>query len=463
MAGRDINIPTGPDKSGRITIPEVIQGAGAPADQTIAQPPISTADLRGLDVEGSQIEPNQVDAWLSKPMDAVPDPAIAAAEPVSAADTAAMQANDVAFANATPEPIVQADGAADTSGLEVFTTAGADTPVEAEASEEIEEADKPAEEEAEAAEADGASQPQAINDVAASLGALRDSIGQGRELKAREKDREELAEKIQNDSEELADRDDILANYAAIIAEQDRIIAENTQKRDAWKAELSHVVAQTEETSEALSRMRDYNDVQLQPYETALGRAQATADQAKNDERSRKSELNAAESEVRRAEKSDDATTEKARLDVAKAAYDEAVARSNAAKEALEEAQRNYDSLKEQVEQAEAPLENALDDLEKQSEQLKENIARLGDAISAASKRRQYCDSVYQYPAETEKLRQTVASDEAALDRLDAENDALRNRLAESKAKSTKAKILIAAVGVFVIVLICLFWFLSSR
>ena len=454
MADRDINIPMGPDKSGQIRLPDIIQEDGAPADLTIAQPPISTADLRGLDVETSSLEPNAVDAWLSRPIDAVPEPMPAPApEPV--AETAADEA---------PVP-AELEEQADIA-QEARTVEGAKHAIVATGDETLAEGADEAADEAEAvegAETDNANQPQLVNDVAASLGALRDSIDQGRELKAREKDREDLAEKIDKDSEELADRDDILANYAQIVAEQDRIISENTQLRESRKAELSQVVAQTEETSETLSRMRDYNDVQLQPYETSLGRAQATADQAKNDERSRKSELNAAESELRRAEKGEDATTERARLEVVQAAYDEAVARSNSAKEALEAAQRNYDSLKEQIEQAEAPLESALDDLDKRAEELKESIARLGDTISAASKRRQYCDSVYQYPAETEKLRQSVESDQAALDRLDAENDDLRHRLAESKAKSTKAKVLIVVVIVFVILLICLFWYLSSR
>ena len=123
----------------------------------------------------------------------------------------------------------------------------------------------------------------------------------------------------------------------------------------------------------------------------------------------------------------------------------------------------NFDNLKEQVDQAEAPLENALEDLDKQTEQLKDEIARLGDEISAASKRRQYCDTVYQYPDETEKLRSSIAADQDSLHRLDEENDELRTRLAESKAKSLPAKVFIAVVVVIIIVFICLFWFLSSQ
>lgn len=426
MSGRDFDIPMGPDRTGRFNIPEVAPGSGTPADQASA----SGADLTGLDVAVTSAEEHPVDTWLSRPMDAVPEPIEADGAPVAGAP---------ASAGVSDAPAASAAGA-------INATEAVEDTVE----DVVEETAEPVDE-------------QSRTDVAASLAAFRDSIDQGRELKAREKDREDLADKIHADREELADRDDILKNYAAIVGEQDRIIDQSTYERDMRKQELSQVVAQTEETTEALSRMRDYNDVQLQPYETALGRAQASADQAKNDERSRKSELNAAESEVRRAEKDGDATTERARLDVVQAAYDEAVARSNAAKEALAEAQRNYDNLREQVEQAEAPLENALDDLEKRTDELKDEIARLGDTISAASKRRQYCDTVYQYPDETEKLRNSVAADQKALLQLDMENDDLRERLAESKAKSFKAKALIAFVIVLVIVLICLFWFLSSR
>ena len=472
MADRDINIPMGPDRTGRVSIPEVVPGAGSPADQTIAQPPISTADLRGLDVEGRPADPSSVDAWLNTPMDAAPaagQPAAsggqtAAFSPVSATEPAAASGASAGAGSADPVTGYADTPQNGTSQSEIATpdssSHGAVAATDANAANWTANADDAPEDDM---GPDDAASQKPVNDVAASLGALRDSIGQGRELKAREKDREELAEKIDADREELADRDDILANYQSLVAEQDAVIAQSTQQRDARKAELSQVMAQTEETAEALNRMRDYNDVQLQPLETALGRAQATADQAKNDERSRKSELNAAESEARRAENGDDSTTAKARLEVVRAAHDEAAARSNAAKEALEEAQRAYDSLKEQVEQAEAPLERSLADLDRKTEELKETIARLGDTISAASKRRQYCDSVYQYPAETEKLRQAVLADEAALARMDEENDDLRDRLAQSKAKSTKAKVLIAGVVVFVILLILLFWYLSSR
>lgn len=426
MAGRDFNIPMGPDRTGRISIPEVMPSEGAPDDRTIAQPSIAAVDLSGLDQPASEVQEDPVYAWLSSPMEGAPEEGAAESAAVDGGANAQAGADWKEDGYSAPDPIDAQAAQTDDASVEI-------------------DENKPA------------------NDVAASLGALKDAIGQGRELKAREKDREELASKIDIDREELADRDDILANYQSIVYEQDQIIAQSTQQRDSLKAELSRVVAETEETSEALTRMRDYNDVQLQPLETALGRAQATADQAKNDERSRKSELNAAESEVRRASDGDDANTARARLDVVKAAHEEAVARSNAAKEALDEAQRAYDALRDQVEQAEAPLERALEDLEKRTDALKEDIARLGDTISAASKRRQYCDSVYQYPAETEKLRSSVMADEAALEQLDEENDELRSRLAESKAKSLKAKVLIGGIVVFVIVLILLFWFLSSR
>ena len=173
--------------------------------------------------------------------------------------------------------------------------------------------------------------------------------------------------------------------------------------------------------------------------------------------------LNAAETEARRAEKGGDTTMAQANLEAAKASHEAATARSTAAKEALEEAQRNYDEMRAQVEQAEAPLERSLEDLQKQTEELKEDISRLGEVISTATKRRQYCDSVYQYPEETEKLRQTIMSDEESAQQLDLENEELRDQLAQSKAGSTKAKIVIGAVVVVVILVILLAWFLLAK
>lgn len=292
-----------------------------------------------------------------------------------------------------------------------------------------------------------------MDDVQMSFLALKDSIGQGRELKAREKELDEFAAKLDDDKEELADREDILANYQVLVTDLDNVIAQHTEQREARKSELADITAQLEETTEALQRMREYHDGQMDPFEKNLGRARASADQAKNDERSRKSELSAAESELKRASTGDDTTMASARLEQVQAAYDEARARSEAAKEALDQAQRAYDDAIGQVEQAEAPLEHTIEDCEKQAEELKESINRLGEDISIARKRRQYCDTVYQYPEETAKLRDSVRADEQKMIELDTEADDLRNRLAQSKQQSKKAKI---AIGVLIVLVIAI-------
>ena len=302
-----------------------------------------------------------------------------------------------------------------------------------------------------------------MDDVQMSFLALKDSIGQGRELKAREKELDEFAQQLDADREELTDREDILENYQILVTDQDNIIAQQSQQRDARKAELAEVTAKLEETTEALNRMRDYHDGQMEPFETNLGRARAYADQAKNDERSRKSELSAAESELKRAETGDDINMATARHEQVKAAFDEARTRSEAAKEQLAQAQRAYDDAMAQVEQAEAPLERSIEDLEKQSDELKESISRLGEDISIARKRRQYCDSVYQYPEETAKLRERVRSDEQKMLELDAEADDLRDRLSQSKEQSKKAKIAIGVVIAVIIIIIIVAVFVIGR
>jgi len=293
---------------------------------------------------------------------------------------------------------------------------------------------------------------------------LKDSIGQGRELKAREKELDEFADKLDADREELADREDILANYQVIVSDLDNVIAQHSEQRDARKAELAQVTAELEETTEALDRMREYHDGQMDPFEKNLGRARAFADQAKNDERSRKSELNAAEAELKRASSNDDTTMANARLDQVQAAYDEACARSEAAKEQLDQAQAAYDDAISQVEQAETPLEHSIESLQKQSEELKDSINRLGEEISVSRKRRQYCDTVYQYPDETAKLRDSVRADEEKMLKLDAEADDLRDRLTQSKEQSKKAKIAIGiAVVVIIIIIVLLFVFVIGK
>lgn len=302
-----------------------------------------------------------------------------------------------------------------------------------------------------------------IDDVQMSFLALKDSIGQGRELKAREKELDDFADALDADREELADRENILANYQVLVTDQDNVIADLTQQRDARKSELAQVTAELDETSEALQRMREYHDGQMDPFETNLGRARAYADQAKNDERSRKSELNAAESELRRAGQGGDTTMAAARHEQAQAAYEEARQRSESAKAALDKAQAAYDDAIGQVEQAESPLERSIEDLEKRADELKESVNRLGDDISTARKRRQYCDTVYQYPDETAKLRAKVAADERRMIELDAEADDLRDRLAQSKQQSKKAKIAIGIVIAIIVIAVIAFIVVSTR
>lgn len=304
---------------------------------------------------------------------------------------------------------------------------------------------------------------QGIDDVQMSFLALKDSIGQGRELKAREKELDEFANQLDDDREELRDREDILANYQVMVTDLDNVIAQHTEQRDSRKAELAQVTAQLDETTEALERMREYHDGQMDPFEKNLGRARAYADQAKNDERSRKSELSAAESELKRSNANDDTTMAAARHEQVAAAYDEARARSEAAKEQLDQAQKAYDDAIAQVEQAEAPLERQIEDLQKQADELKDSINRLGDEISVQRKRRQYCDTVYQYPEETAKLREAVRSDEQKMLQLDAEADDLRDRLAQSKEQSKKAKIAIGVIIAIIVIAIVLAVVLLNR
>lgn len=408
MADRDFNIPMGPDRTGELDLPPIDFGDGP-----------SSGEQAPLDPYAAPAYPDPA----PQPAPAYPDPAPQAA-PVYSEITqqpAAAPSNEVMYA-----------GYNDHSDEEEEYRAGGISEEEAQA--------------------------KGIDDVQMSFLALKDSIGQGRELKAREKELDELADKIDADREELEDREDILANYQVLVADQENLIRQYAQEHDELKREFDRVSAELADTNDALARMREYHDGQMDPFETNLGRARASAEQAKNDERSRKSELSAAESELRRAESTEDSTMAAAKHEQVQAAYEEARTRSEAAKEALDQAQRAYDDAIAQVEQAESPLERTIEDLEGRASELKERIGHLEEDISTARKRRQYCDSVYQYPDETAKLRDSVRADEQKLVDLGDEADNLRNQLAKSKDKSKIAKgaIVIAAIIVIVIIVIIL-------
>ena len=94
---------------------------------------------------------------------------------------------------------------------------------------------------------------------------------------------------------------------------------------------------------------------------------------------------------------------------------------------------------------------------------MKESINSLGEEISAARNRRQYCDTVYQYPDETAKMRAEVEQAEALARKMDVENRNLRKQLAESKRKARSAKIAIGIVIAIVIAFIVTFIVVSGR
>lgn len=407
MAVREFDIPFGPDKTGGMGFAELGIDDGAAARDPFAEPPSDAfARARGQERAGLPDEPELEDIEGF----ALEDDAFAGPEDSQLTGPVGLprrrQASDGA-----PEPARGEDGPGD--------------------------------------------------DVQTSFAALRSSFGQSRELKARQREIDELADQLRLDREELADREDIIANYEALVAEQDRIIEEASALREEDKAELSAIAHDIEAAEDELAEMREYHNRQMQPLETELGRARAGAEQAKNDERSRKSELNAAEAELRKAASASDATMLQAKVDQFREAYDKACDISAEAQDILAEVKRIYDDAVNEVESREGPLERSIDDMEHREEELKESIAQLGDEMSAARKRRQYCEAVYQYPEETEKLRRTVAADEDALDEMQLDYDDLSALLARTKADARKAKVMlglvVAVIAILAIALVVVF------
>ena len=451
MAGRDIQIPFGPDKTGGIPLDAI------PAEDNVEQLPDPLADPY-VRPSASSI-PNPA-AYPGQTLDSgyrVPD--FPTDEPVANATFEAAAPMDEPV---QPEQDRSVSPYADTQDVatpqvddsrEGFSDASHSDLSDGSADDEYHPGGL-TEEEATA---------QGMDEMQMSILALKDSIDQGRELKEREKDRKELAEALKADRLELSDREDILANYHDLVAAQDAIIADCTQRRDAAKAELAQLTTSVEQTQAQLDSVREQYAAQMQPIESDLGRARAAADQAKNDERSRKSELNAAESELRKASDSEANTMAVARHSQVKVAYDEARARSEQAKEHLAQVQRAYDDAKARSEQAQGPLERNIADMKNRMGTLKKDIEDLGDKLSAATNRRQYCDTVYQYPDETAKMRAEVEQAEALARQMDAENEALRSQYTQSKKKALKAKIAIVAVIAIIILIIVAFVAVSGR
>lgn len=427
MAGRDITIPFGPDKTGGLGI-EPIPPEGEEADP-FAEP--TQARVAALDADRRMAIPSVEP--MPAPVEPAPMPA--PVEPMPVQEDSPAPADAPAQAAATGQLPVQPQ--AETGEAAVDYRPGGLSEEEAE--------------------------EQAVDEFQMSILALKDSIDQGRELKEREKVREELAEALKADHVELADRENILANYQTLVAEQDAIIAQGTERREASKNELSQVTVALEQVQAELEALRAQHAEALQPIEGDLGRARAAADQAKNDERSRKSELNAAEAELRRADETAANTMAVAQHQQSKAAYEEAHARSDQAKEYLAQVQKAYDEAKQRMAQAEGPLERNVQELSQRAESLKETINQLGDEVSTARNRRQYCDTVYQYPDETAKIRSEVEQAESLARKMDVDNRALRQKLAESKRKARSAKIAIAILIVIIVVFIVAFIILSGR
>ena len=301
----------------------------------------------------------------------------------------------------------------------------------------------------------GLDEEEVPSETRESFSALKESISQGRELKAREKEREALAEQIRNDREELADREDILINYTAIAGEQDAILAQKMQERQDATMELNDTVARTQNTEHELERMRSYHAQQLKPLEASLGQAKAAADQAKNDERSRKSELNAVESEIRKSE-GGDVEIAQAKQRLIMSAYNEAKARTEGAKDVLKQAEKAYNNARKQFDSEETPIKKEIKQLKDRADDLKKEIESLDETISRVQTRRQYVEDVYRNPDETAELRASVASDEAAERQMGIENDQLREQLEETKSKAKKAKMMVIGIVAAIIVVIIL-------
>ena len=300
---------------------------------------------------------------------------------------------------------------------------------------------------------------EAVAGVTSSFSALKNSIAQSRELKQREKELDALIDQLRADREELADREDILANYARLFNEQQIIIDDNAEIRAQKKAQLQESTELMQDTSGSLDRMKAYHDQQLQPLQTKLGRARATADQAKNDERSRKSELNAAEAEMRKADEGTADIAAAMHQQVA-AAYAEAKARSESARDALKEIEHAYEVAKTRYDGEEAPLIKSIDELNERIAQIKDEIAELDEVIAEAQERRQFIDDVYHNPAETDELREAIIATEAKERQMGDENDQLRVELEQSKDQARKAKLTIGiAIAVIIVILIVLFVF----
>ena len=303
---------------------------------------------------------------------------------------------------------------------------------------------------------------QTFEEVSKSFGALKDAIEQGRELKAREREHDALVEQIDADKEELADRDNILVNYASMAAEQDNRISLSNQQREQLRAEIAQASQKLQEVQGEYDSLRAYHAQTIAPLESELGRATAAADQAKSDERSRKSEFNAAESELSKAAE-DRINIAQAKFNQVNAAYNEAKARTELAKDQLNEAQKAYDVKRRQFDSEEAPLEKVIDDLENRISGLKTQVSEIEASLDRLVDRRQYIEDVYRNPDDTEELRVEVADNEATERKMTEETDELRELLAQSKEQSKKAKVTIGIVVAAIILIIILIVFLMTR
>ena len=294
-----------------------------------------------------------------------------------------------------------------------------------------------------------------IDDVSQSFTALKESISQGRELKAREKEHDALVEQLDADRAELADRDNILANYYDLLAEQDAIIDQATLEKNNCKENMAEANDRLQAATEALERMKALHAEQLSPLETALGQARAAADLAKNDERSRKSELSAAETELKRAEEGQSEIAA-AKQRIVSEAYTAAKAYAEQTKAELADAEKAYDVAKRRCDGEKAPLEKSIEELESAIAVLKGKVSELDTTLDAANTRRQRIEDVYRNPGETEQLRSDIAADEETERKMIEENDKLRVKLEESKDKAFKAKIVVGAIAAVLILIIIL-------
>lgn len=290
-----------------------------------------------------------------------------------------------------------------------------------------------------------------------SFSALKTSMSQGHDLRKKRKALEEYRKTLETLKTAHEDRTNIAQNYDALVAEQQKIIADMSNAIEKTKKNAAGIDTKIDEATDALTQLKRDQEEAKKPLEDELSRRVTAYDSAKD-------ELKQVKAQRDTLDLFDGATDD---LSASEAAHDQVVEsvddKRDAAKAALNEAQKALDAREKTDKRAQ---KNALDEIKKmnnEKEKLVQEAAALQKNLDAANDRIVFCGYVKAHPDETVAMQNRIEENEKTAEDMDEQIAQLASVHKKSKAASSKARAVVIGAIAFIVIVVIVFFIVSNK